>query len=400
MVNQLRFVRGVPAASVLLVVAISLFTLSLELYDENRELHTNSSGSDKSNGAPMPFNLTDWAHLWCMAPYEPPLDFEQCDSENGVVHEIPLHGGLTNALKFVLLGAIYSLEENRCFFVNETNAHLHKRVDKSQEFDSFLNRYFEPIGLPASSPIVKKAQEESRIKTLHVLDDLYRDKHRRRIYKDKTSLPQFQYNDFDGHLIKKLILRKLWRPLESVRTRTCATLDKVHRLNDDYIGFSVRRGDKWEKEHVANANLDLYLVEADQIIQQHFAAAAGGDAPPKIFVATDDCSVLDEFRSNRPSWTFVSECDRQERIRDAERGFALDDVPSWTKEQTDAHFNKFFVELYALAIAKFYIGVSTTNGEFLFLPALTIKKSLKSYFVSSCVVGVFHETQSLEFPIG
>ena len=77
---------------------------------------------------------------------------------------------------------------------------------------------------------------------------------------------------------------------------------------------------------------------------------------PKIFVATDDCTVLDDFRKQRPHWVFVSECDRM-----VEQGFALADVHDWTLQDTDAHFQKFFIELYAMAFSRVYIGVHTTN---------------------------------------
>jgi hypothetical protein len=79
---------------------------------------------------------------------------------------------------------------------------------------------------------------------------------------------------------------------------------------------------------------------------------------PKIFVATDDCSVMKELRELRPDWTFVSECDRSDEHA---AGFVLADMRKWTLEQTDEHFHKFFVELLGLAGAKFYIGVAYTN---------------------------------------
>jgi len=36
----------------------------------------------------------------------------------------------------------------------------------------------------------------------------------------------------------------------------------------------------------------------------------------------------------------------------------------WTEEQTDAHFSKFITEMIAMASAKYWIGVSTTNVSF------------------------------------
>ena len=79
---------------------------------------------------------------------------------------------------------------------------------------------------------------------------------------------------------------------------------------------------------------------------------------PAIFVATDDCTVLKELREARPMWHFVSECDN---LSNEANGFVFKDMKEWTEEQTDAHFHKFIAELIALASAKYFIGVSTTN---------------------------------------
>jgi hypothetical protein len=70
---------------------------------------------------------------------------------------------------------------------------------------------------------------------------------------------------------------------------------------------------------------------------------------------------MDEFRSLRPTWRFVSECDKQAQSAAGHAGFALADMKAWSQSDTDAHYAKFFVELYAMATAKYFIGVWYTN---------------------------------------
>ena len=300
----------------------------------------------------MPYNLPEWATTWCLPQELPRVDFNNCNHTD-VVYALPFTGGLTNALKMVLLGSLIALENNRCFFVDESRSQLRKRDDPSQEFDSFWNHYFEPMGLPADSPIVQKARAENRVYRFRSVQDIFTSSHNRRSHGDLTTIESLHYKDMEGHLLKKIMIRRMWRLLPHLRDATCQALDHRYGLHQEYLAFSVRRGDKKTVEHFEYADLNDYLLTAETGgVQRQF-----DNEMPKVFVATDDCSVMRDFRNHRPQWTFVSECDRVQH----EDGFALADMTAWTKEQTDAHFQKFFIELYALAIAKVYIGVATTN---------------------------------------
>eukprot|EP00543_Licmophora_paradoxa_P013530 CAMPEP_0202466536 /NCGR_PEP_ID=MMETSP1360-20130828/69095_1 /ASSEMBLY_ACC=CAM_ASM_000848 /TAXON_ID=515479 /ORGANISM="Licmophora paradoxa, Strain CCMP2313" /LENGTH=153 /DNA_ID=CAMNT_0049090707 /DNA_START=135 /DNA_END=593 /DNA_ORIENTATION=+ len=145
-------------------------------------------------------------------------------------------------------------------------------------------------------------------------------------------------------------MRRIWRPHAPLREKVCGKLEN-HDLTEDYIAFSVRRGDKKELEHFEYQDLQDYIVRAEEEITAVFNGTV-----PKIFVATDDCTVMPEFQKLRPTWTFVSQCDNND-----DTGFALYDVMDWTIEQTDAHFEKFMIELYGLAMGRVFIGVSYTN---------------------------------------
>ncbi len=115
--------------------------------------------------------------------------------------------------------------------------------------------------------------------------------------------------------------------------------------------MSIRRGDK-VLEYELDSSLQPYIDKAEVGIETHF-----GGVPPTIFVASDDCSVMQEVRELRPTWTFVGECDNASEAN----GFVIAETKTWTVEQTDQHYEKFLTEMIALASAKYFIGISNTN---------------------------------------
>lgn len=279
-------------------------------------------------------------------PRYPPLPYDSCP-ENEVLNVIPLMGGMTNALKMVLLGAIMSFEEGRCFYVDESTAHLNPEKDGKR--DGFIQKYFEPIGLPKDHPYVVKAFAEGRIKR-RKWTEYWNDLDRRRVEGTNFTLPTLGYENIEGHQLKKHFLRRMWKPLPRFRESTCKSLTELD-LGDEFLGFSVRRGDK-TLENFAYTPLIKYIQYAETQLHRF------GGKIPKIFVASDDCTVMAEFRRMKPDWTFVSECDKEDKL---DSGFALREVKQWGNEKEIAHFSKFFVEMYALAVAKVVLGVSYTN---------------------------------------
>jgi len=180
---------------------------------------------------------------------------------------------------------------------------------------------------------------------------------RRRVYGRHYTIPKLGYTDLDGHQIKRDMLRRMWRLIPKVRKDTCNSLDQ-YNLGDEYMSFSVRRGDK-TLEKFAYTELSEYITEAENNLYR-YPNYMKNLVVPKIFVATDDCTVLPEFRKMRPDWTFLSECDKEKKS-DVDTGFALSDVHNWGRDEQAAHFGKFFVEIYALTGAKVFIGVAYTN---------------------------------------
>ena len=289
---------------------------------------------------------------WCMAPSLPVMDYIQCDP-NVPVNRIPVDGGLTNAFKFILLGAIDSFEEGRCFFLDESESKLFvKSSSDTTTKHSLLTRYFEPIGLDPNSIVVQKALLENRVETRDWVK-VFRPTEKRRISGSSHSIPSLFNEAMEGHLLKTMSLKRMWRPLSLVRNSACMALEQ-QGLNDDYMAFSVRRGDKHTVEHFIYPTADAYITAATRAIETRF-----GGVIPKIFVATDDCAVMREFRTLQPTWNFVGECDLVKNS--ADHGFALTDMKEWSEEYTDQHYEKFMAELFGLAIAKHVIGVTYTN---------------------------------------
>lgn len=302
-------------------------------------------------GEIMPFALPDRASDWCMSPGLKSLDYKECDP-NLPINRIPLLGGLTNALKFVLLGAIKSYEEGRCFFIDDSNSHLVTKATPSSNKISVIQRYFEPMGLEPNSRLVKSAIAENRVETKD-WTKVWVNLKDRRIRDSRHFIEYLAKSELDGHTLKFITLVRMWRPKPFVRDSACFALEN-HGLSKDYLALSVRRGDKHKMEHVVIPKVGQYVDAAEEAIRDSF-----GGTQPKIFVATDDCNVMQEFRSLRPAWEFISQCDLKENSADS--GFSYADMVNWKPDEIDRHYSKFMVELIGLASAKFVIGVSYTN---------------------------------------
>ena len=167
------------------------------------------------------------------------------------------------------------------------------------------------------------------------------------------SLEYLELWDMDNIHLKKLMMRRLFRILPEMRNIACSRLSATG-LQDEYIAMSVRRGDK-ALEFEIESSLQPYVDKAEIAIRTHF-----GGVTPTIFVASDDCSVMQELREFRPNWTFVGECDHATE----DNGFVIADMKTWSLEQTDRHYEKFITEMIAMASAKYFIGVSTTNVSY------------------------------------
>jgi hypothetical protein len=237
------------------------------------------------------FRLPEQAQEWCEPSKFNPIDYHRCNPDD-VVHRIPFMAGLTNGLKMMLLMVIGTFEENRCFFVTEENNHLLIRDDKTHQLDTFIGRYFEPIGLPRDGPIVLRAEKEGRVRTTNWLD-YWDNHHMRRMDGNLNNITSLGYENIESTILKKVMLQRMWRLQPKVRDDSCTSLES-HGLEEEYLTFSVRRGDK-ETEGFEFTKPDDYIVAAEKARDDHF-----GGKMPKIFVATYDCAVMAELRQLRP----------------------------------------------------------------------------------------------------
>lgn len=286
----------------------------------------------------------------------PQLNYSQCD-DNEPLNVIPFFGGMTNAMKMVMLGALMSFEENRCFYVDDEHSHLNRGLGANT---TFVQKYLErPIGLPRHSPYVEKAFVENRVEVRH-WSEYWENHYWRRQFNKQYHIPNlFPNKNLTGHDLKRQMLRRMWKPRSEYQTAACDSLKQKYTLINDneswrfeeYIAFSIRRGDK-SIENIAFTDLKEYIKAAEEeaIPYTYF----GYDRTPKVFVATDDCSVMPELRRLRPEWKFLSECSENDNKEGSGGGFVLRDVPDWTEYEHEQHFRKFFTELYGLALSRFY----------------------------------------------
>jgi hypothetical protein len=302
-------------------------------------------------GQSLPFKLPEGAADWCMPPALPPLDYQHCDPSSPV-NRIPLSGGLTNGLKMILLGVIDSYESGRCFYIDESASHLKVYDEDRRTSHSIIRRYFEHIGLHPDSVIVTNAKAEGRVETKG-WEEVWEVEEKRRTRASTQYIPYLADETTNGHRLKAITLMRMWRLVPLVRNSACLALEQ-HGLHQDYMAFSVRRGDKEVLENFQSTGSEKYILAAEKVIPKHF-----GGVVPKIFVATDDCSVLSEFRALRQSWTFVSQCDLEQHAKD--RGFEIANIKHWLATDADRHYEKFMVELLGMAIAKYVVGVTYTN---------------------------------------
>jgi len=286
------------------------------------------------------YNVGD--NYWCKPPQLPPIDYESCDTRK-LVNEVPLRAGLTNGLKFIILSVIMSLQQgNTCIYIDETDSVFPK------QFGPFLENYVERIGLPATSETIKRARRTNRKKFMK-WESVWIKMENRRTQNTIHDIEALNYYHVDGHDLKRNILKRIWRPLPKVRDNTCTKLEDYIK-GEEYIAISMREGDK-TKEGFKFATTEQYVEKVEEVIPIHFMGKV-----PLIFVATDSCEPLYRLREARPEWKIVSECDRVEQ-----HGYDLQEQTHWSQEYLDTHYEKFFVELFAMAGAKVWIGVTYTN---------------------------------------
>lgn len=291
------------------------------------------------------YDLPYWGtEVWCdpNSPYEPP-DYEAvCNSSEPVIM-IPLQGSTPSALRAILLGAMLSIEQNRCFVIDDP-------ILLAKEF-------FYPIGLPRDHPIVVQAIAEDRIHTVTPAEYWSN----RKIYSSTASL--LNHQNLNGHELTKIMLRRVLKLHPMVREDVCDNLDQYH-FGREFMTISIKQHRSAYDEQV-RGEFPEYLVHhafgLDEYI--HYAKDAFkffyNNRTLPIYVATDNCSVVEELRQLEPDWAFSSECDfYPSRI--------FSPLNLWNNaELTDGerriYLHKFFVDLWAMATSTYFIGTGSAD---------------------------------------
>ena len=156
---------------------------------------------------------------------------------------------------------------------------LANREPPEESVNPFLQRYFEPIGLPENHEKVTKAMKfgevfEPHYKQIQVHeygkrsagiaehDSPYRSKHKRR------DLDYLNLWNVGNVWLKKHVMRRLLRILPERREESCSRL-KQYGLDGKYIALSVRRGDK-VLEFELESSMQPYIDAVEEATQTHF----------------------------------------------------------------------------------------------------------------------------------
>ena len=295
---------------------------------------------------------------WCQAPEELPLPYFNCKRDT--LMRTGVYGGLSFALNFILKGGLWAFQEEWCYYIEEGDeanrgaARLAWRLPPEPTVSPFLERYFEPIGIPKSSELLqnKKNLFNEVIEPHYVDIQLNMYGHNSFGVKEldhpdrflKWDIPSLGLYGKNVIWLKKYMFRRMIRLLPAHRDISCQRLND-HGLHDEYIAISIR-------EFGPVSTVQPFIEQAEFAIQNHFRGIT-----PKIFVALDDCDVMNRFRQAAPDWTFVSECDNERESH----GMVFENMEKWTLKQTDAYYQTFFSDLIAMASAKYFIGTPETN---------------------------------------
>ena len=291
---------------------------------------------------------------FCNEPSNPPFPYEDC-MDRTVAVELTLGpgNGAGSTLNSLVDGIVWAYAHGYCVTINEKRSKLRLRSDPEQfETSSFLKQYFEPIGLPADHERIK---DHKTFEIVLLNDDDPAPRFWREI-PEKVSFLNMKYAHMDRHLFRYIMLKRILRFRPEVREKICSDLHKAGITGKEpYMAFSVRRGDKITLEKQELSPMSTYISMAKEGIDKFFDGK-----PPTIFVATDDCTVMEELRQSEPTWKFASLCDVLHDVKGM-GGFNILELSKWTQEELDGHLLKFFAEVIGMTSSKYLIAYSQTN---------------------------------------
>ncbi|CAE7412869.1 unnamed protein product [Symbiodinium sp. CCMP2592] len=258
-------------------------------------------------------------------------DFEWCKPSKVVPYtgsaELPafrirlgIGSGACSTLLSVFEAAMYAMQQQRRFFLDENVTRL------KGNRTTWYRHFFQPIGEAFTQPFVDIAYT-----------------------KDVTRLTRNGTITFRNQTMRKIdmkrsILRQVWQFQPSVQQDVCHLVHGLH-LHHPYIAMFIRLGDKLTVEHRVPVPLEDYI---DTLL-----GVSLNGLVRTVFVAMDDCRVLQKLQAAAPMFKFLSLCDVEFGT-----GFIMDKD---SKRDLEAHFLKFFGELTVMAEADTLIGDRQSN---------------------------------------
>lgn len=161
------------------------------------------------------WNLPHWANSqWCNEPDLPALHYNYCEPGQPV-NLIRFDGiSYVHGMPYILLGALESMEQKRCFVIDEAPTVGNEKVctqlvgkDAAECFvkttaaNSLLQKYFEPIGLSFDDPIVQQAIAMNKLQEWKRPSDNLK----YRLLGYQNYVPELiGYGAVDGHYMKRI----------------------------------------------------------------------------------------------------------------------------------------------------------------------------------------------------
>ena len=261
-------------------------------------------------------------------------DISACQTSNRTFLFIVWGGaGFCSELNQILLAFAYSVSTKRRFLIDS----------RSWNYGQFAD-YFH---LPSST-------NSSRLNFTF----LVRNNHQNQLIdhlkttRVGTQIRQFWYatQHVQTIAIKRRVAHYLWRSL----TEETLNFIAAHRIGNlsNYIGIHVRKGDKLQGE-ARTIPLKRYITTIERLLTVN-------QTNVEIFVASDDYTVVDQFRQLKPTWNFLSLHD-QNNERTKFTGHIQGHFNRRTRTEIRLQTRLFICELDMLVNARYVLCSMSSN---------------------------------------
>lgn len=185
-----------------------------------------------------------------------------------------------------------------------------------------------------------------RHKIHYLTPDIWNEFHNREMEHKMFDIPQLGING-DLRSACHILIKMTWRYNAKVANLIGVRIGALG-FDNDYIGFHIRQGDKGLEHDLISEK--VYMTKASLLSSEI----------QRIFVLTDDYSVISRLKQNYPQWQIYTFCN------DNERGYIHADFQETSKVQKYDLMLKLFSSMDVLRKSNFFIGTFSSNiGMFL-----------------------------------